>query len=527
MSKYVLFTLLLCAATTFSYAQETIPSIEWSQVEAPTSTSSKEYRQIVSIGKEAIFSYLLDHHTLYLNKLDLNMKLIKSVKMNLKYKDYFRTLDTLFVSGGKLCLLTTFFDNKQSKTLLLQEIIDIESLTLLSEPTEIASTTRASKLIKNPFLFKFSPDKQQLLVFSRDQTRGRKGVLNFKASVFDADMQVLWTHQSASILKEKKKVYQFHDLSLTNEGKVLVSILETLITEDEIGRIYDVTEPIAMQYFVFQNQGRESIQYKFWFGDIKSRSYQCKSRMLDDGRVLFAGYYWDLKDEYAGFAGTFVTLLDIEKQTVVHQSMEPLADEYFFSNKITDNPEGLFYPKGYFDASLNHLIIEADGSLLLISECLFVAEVHVPNASGFSYLEEIPVFGDILAVKMNLNGEKLWETRLPKVNSTYPYSKSTIRKTGNYALVHQDGNYYFIFNTPASIGKLPVYYVNYLKKQKFLVQAIQLNQVGEWKESTLYQTHEGRPNWFLPESVHSFPEGTSWLFMAMNADKFRYGHLSW
>ncbi|MES2733243.1 MAG: hypothetical protein V4714_15960 [Bacteroidota bacterium] len=134
---------------------------------------------------------------------------------------------------------------------------------------------------------------------------------------------------------------------------------------------------------------------------------------------------------------------------------------------------------------LTEVIIEKDGSLLLIGEQYYVTEHHSSSANGRTIIDYISHYDDMLLTKIDNVGKLSWMKRLSKrqmgggqENKGYKY----IREENNYNILFFDNsgllNKYTINNIKGDVIKTSILNPNNIK-------GIQLFQYGEYKILTI------------------------------------------
>ena len=127
-----------------------------------------------------------------LEYFDQNMRLRRTAEVDLRYKDKPRMLkDVVAMDGGKLYLLTYFYNKKLEKTFLFAQRINTSSFTLSSEITKIAEWDGDNASGEDVFRYQTSRDSSKLIVYSR-ATRQSKERDEFGFDIYDQDMKNIW-----------------------------------------------------------------------------------------------------------------------------------------------------------------------------------------------------------------------------------------------------------------------------------------------------------------------------------------------
>ncbi|MGH1336771.1 MAG: hypothetical protein ACRBFS_11650 [Aureispira sp.] len=99
----------------------------------------------------------------------------------------------------------------------------------------------------------------------------------------------------------------------------------------------------------------------------------------------------------------------------------------------------------FFHAQMREIIVQKDNSILFIGE-QYQPNAMITNATTFSR------YGDILAAKININGQLAWIKRIPK-NQLYESNSKNI----NLKYMTSNGNHCFVFMDNIENKRLPLY----------------------------------------------------------------------
>jgi hypothetical protein len=155
--------------------------------------------------------------------------------------------------------------------------------------------------------------------------------------------------------------------------------------------------------------------------------------------LVLAGFYTESKKDIFDAKGLFYMKIDedgsIKDKSTFEFPLSLLNQNASNKNKRKNKKKG--GEKAQFsNLSMDKIVIEQDGSIILIGEQAYV----IYTQSG-KYMSVIHYFNDILVAKINANGELEWMKKLPKKQR----GRNTGQKDMSYKHFVSDNNHYFLF----------------------------------------------------------------------------------
>ncbi len=312
------------------------------------------------------------------------MKLVRSKELDLDYKGKERHLKDVVMVGGRLWMLSFFYNEKHEKTYLFAQEVNKNSLNLLKDIVKIGEQDETNREKQDVFSLAQSRDSSKIVIFNR-QPNSKDGQ-SFSLSVYDADFTELWAKEAK--LPYGKKNFGVEDYQVDNKGNVyLMGIIysEGVNRKERRGKAtyqYDIVAYLRDSTLDVQ-------EYKITMKDkfITDLTF----RVADDGEIVCAGFYSE-KDA-KGMKGS--CFFKINPRT---KDMTSISTREFDFNFVTANlserskmQAKAATEKGdkerepeLFDYSLDKLIMRSDGGVILIAEQYYVEE-RLLNNSPFGY----------------------------------------------------------------------------------------------------------------------------------------------
>lgn len=398
------------------------------------------------------------------------MKLVRSRELDLEYKGKERFLKDVVMVGGRLWMLSFFYNEKHEKTYLFAQEINKSTLNLVKDMIKIGEQDETNRERQDVFSLAQSRDSSKIVIFN--QQPNSKDGQSFSLTVYDAAFNEMWAKDAK--LPYGKKNFSVEDYQVDNKGNVY--ILGIIYTEganrkERRGKAtyqYDIVAYLRDSTFDVQEY-KIALKEKF----VTDLTF----RIADDGEIVCAGFYSE-KDA-KGMKGS--CFFKINPRT---KDMTSISTREFDFNFITANlsEKSKMQAKAalerddkerepeLFDYSLDKLIMRSDGGVILIAEQYYVEERLINNnlygysPYGFnswnspyysSFYDPYRYgrgnnrradyyynYNDIIVVNIQPDGEIAWATRVPKrqvsVNDGGTYS--------SYAMSIVADKLYFAYN---------------------------------------------------------------------------------
>lgn len=449
-------------------------------------TGKKEWIDKI-VGKDESGIYVMakykDELTLTLYGHDLSVKKVNKVSLEYQKKDL--VYRGLIQMGESFYLYTTYRDKKKKMTYLYSQELNKKSLTF-SNPKELAHASYEGykKRQSASYSFTVSADSNYLL-FITDLPTGKGDKDRYGLMVFDQEMEELWSKKDIETPELDEDFYRY-DVQMGKDGKVYL-----------LAKIYEEgkAEKGAINYkfemLVYSEDEDEEERFDVTLND-KHLSDVTFER-LDNGDFNVIGFYADkggIQD------GVFNLLIDGESYSVSNEETVEFPTDFIVqhSSEKTKKKAAKKEAKGkavaLYSYDIDDLIENPDGTVTMIGEQYRFYQVCTTDANGNTTCTNHYVYGNIIIVKFNTDGEVEWMELIPKLQHTtndggyYSGYALTTLPTGDLRMVFNDNpkNNYYDQN-----GK---YYEWRRKKNKTDIIMYEVNLEGRVKRYTLFNASD-------------------------------------
>ncbi len=376
------------------------------------------------------------------------MKMVRSRELDLDYKGKERFLKDVVMVGGRLWMLSYFYNEKHEKTYLFAQEVNKSTLNLTKDMVMIGEQDETNRERQDVFSLAQSRDSSKIVIFNR-QPNSKDGQ-SFSLAVYDADFNQQWGKEAK--LPYGKKNFSVEDYQVDNHGNVY--LLGIIYTEGS-NRLERRGKP-TYQYDIVAYLKDSTLDVQEYKIQLKEKFVtDLTFRIADDGDIVCAGFYSE-KDA-KGMKGS--CFFKINPRTKDMTSISTREFDFNFvtanlSNKskiqakaAVDRDDKERAPE-LFDYNLDKLIMRSDGGVILIAEQYFVEERMLNNnLYGYSPYGLSPYgysswnspyyssyydpygsrynrsnrrsdyyfnYNDIIVVNIQPDGEIAWTTRVPK-----------------------------------------------------------------------------------------------------------------
>ena len=262
----------------------------------------------------------------------------------------------------------------------------------LSENRETAPT----------FGYSVSPDSAKvLLYFDPPFERKNTEALSFK--LYDNSLDLLM--EKELLLPYTQEIVQVHSFVIDNSGNIYMMSGRNPVKSSTLYQ-----RPQGGRYVVFFYNYVENKLKEY---DVSLKDKQVVSVVFGLNKnqdVVISGYYSN--DFKFGAGGTFLFIISAAGGPVKAASFMPFSVD--FMSKFMKVGEGE-KNTSLSDFFLDHMIMQDDGSMILIGEKYYATEQLVTDpASGRQTMEFRYNFDDIIATKLESNGRQSWNVKIPK-----------------------------------------------------------------------------------------------------------------
>jgi hypothetical protein len=457
----LLFTLFSIA--TFSQSPKNYNIIEGPEMQGKSSSIEK----VIGTLGDNILICRKEKNNYFLELIDQNAAIIKSVDVgNLEFEGSKREYVDAFILKNNLFVRFSAND-KRNKTII--EIIDEYEAESLSFKRNVGADRKAidgaSELFWYSHGLKQSTDEflRFGFIISKEHNYAVKYSISFKdkndneervsISVYDENMSIAWE-------KEYKMPYSLETFKI---GRVIV---------DEKGNIHlygrEFFETTNVNWRDNKNYKHHVISFLDGGKYIRDNKIELDSEFIMNTTlnftpedILIASGFYGSKDSYS-INGIFSIKIDINKKSVIS------TNKLEFENLVTES--GLTYREiinsgkkenksGYNELpefNLKNLVLTTDGGWILMAEQkYYTKDTNValgPNLSLQNKVTKIELnTDDIMLVRMNNNGEKIWAINIDKHQNS-PSSDPQIYLPNSdaklsYSWLYCNDAMYILYNT--------------------------------------------------------------------------------
>ncbi len=440
--KNTLLTLVMIFCTLFSvFSQAGKPDDLIIKVGEEIKTSKKEFIDKI-IGKDDEGTYVMakyaDQMTIFYYLNDLTLK--KKTSFKLSYQKKALSYRGIVQMGSEFFMFTTYRDKKKKMTYLYSQKLNKSTLEFNS-PRELAHASYEGykKRESASYSFKISADSNFLMFITDLPTGKKEDVDRFGLMVFDYDMEEVWSQKSIEIDETETSFYRY-DSQIGNDGKVYL-----------LAKIYDTSKKYKKGEI---NYTFEMMVYEADEGEPESFSVTLEGQFmsdvnfeqLDNGNIQVVGFY---SDRGGIQNGVFNLIIDNESKEIVSEETTEFPTDFIVQHssekakKKAAKREAKGKEVAFYSYVIDDLIENKDGTITMIGEQYRYYVTCTTDANGNQRCTYHYIYGNIIVVKFNEDGEVDWMELIPK----YQHTTNDGGYYSGYALVElPDGTLKFIFN---------------------------------------------------------------------------------
>lgn len=446
-TPFYLALILLIAASILQAQTVAVPAnISWGG-EGISQSARSTIEEVVSAGDWGFYALrrqyksMLVPERIYAERYDAGMRLKRSAKLDLKYKNKTRDFERLVSVGGQLYLLTSFNNEAQKKNYLFAQTMS-DNLVPSKDLVKIGEIDTRDKFREGKFDLSISRDSSKVLIYNQWPEKKNEPA-RFTLRVLDNDFKEIWTKDA--VLPYDSDRFGVEEYRIDNEGNVYLLGIEYEGRKTATRRRGKPT--YRYMILAYTDRGENLKEYKT---DLKDKFItDLTFRTSNDGKLVCSGFYSD-RGAYS-IKGTYFFRIDIASQEVSDVNLRAFDFEFvsdFLSERkqrrakrAIEAGDDSAVPELY-EFSLDHLVLRSDGGAVLVAEQYYVFQEVYQDWNGRIYTNYTYNYNDIIVVNIRPDGEIEWARRIPKrqvtVNDGGYYS--------SYAMATTPGGFYFVFN---------------------------------------------------------------------------------
>lgn len=359
---------------------------------------------------------------IFVERYNMNMKLVKSNKIKLKYKNKVLQYEDLKLIGDKLYLFTSYKNRKRKTKFLFAQSINKRTLRLRNDMQILAKVPARATFSNSSFDIGFSRDSSKVLFFGQLPYKSNQPE-RFHVKICDSNLDAIWEknitlpHHDAQFNVEKYKV--------DNEGNVHVL---GILFDNKTRRTKRNNKP-TYKYVLLQYAPNGELQHEtpIEIGDkfITDLTFEIQK----NGNVVCAGFYSERNSN--SVRGTYYFKVNKETGEIYNQELKTFDFDFLtelYSERGKRKAQKAEERKDkkrqaeLYEYNLDKLILRSDGGAVLIAEQFYVREEsqRYRDYDGFWQYRNYNhyYYNDIIVVNISPLGEIEWATHVPKQQIT-------------------------------------------------------------------------------------------------------------
>jgi len=441
------------------------------------------------------------HPKVYVEHYGEKQNLLRSRRLELKFKGKRRTFEDVVKIGGKLYFFTSFLNQAHRVNYLFCQTLN-DRLQPQRDIRKVSEVPAPNQARPGTFNLLLSKDSSKVLLYSQLDSK-KKEPERFSLRVFDREMQLQWKKEI--LLPYNEQQFSVEEYQIDEAGRVFLLCRQYLngTRDQRAGRP-------NYQYVLlaYTNEGERKQEYRI---AAKGRFISDLTfRVGNDGNLVCAGFYSEQAAD--GIKGTCFFNIDIQQEAVSEVSLEEFDFEFRSQGlsggrarraERAEQEDNIAREAELFQYALDRLILRSDGGAVLVAEQYFVTE-QFNNFYRNRFWRYDPFFfndpmlnntqrdvtfhyNDIIVANIRPNGAIEWATRIPKFQRTLNdggyYS--------SYAMAVVRDRLYFVFNDNSrnfeSDGSQQLYNFN---PRRSVIALAELRKDGELAMYPLYSNQQ-------------------------------------
>ncbi|MGB0805548.1 MAG: hypothetical protein ACPGRC_02590 [Salibacteraceae bacterium] len=371
----------------------------------------------------------------YSNKLSLKKKAtfkLEHDKKDLSYRGMVQMSDDII-------MFTTYRDKKKKMTYLYSHKLNKSTL-MFSKPKTIASASYEGykKRESAYYSFKVSSDSNYLL-FITDLPTGKEDVDRFGMVVYDRDMEEVWGHKNIEIDESNSGFYRYSS-QVGNDGQVY--LLAKIFDTSRKYKKGEINYTFEMQVYSEESEEPDVFDVGLDGRHMSDLTFE----RLDNGNFNVIGFF---SDEGGVQNGVFNISIDGETYEVVNESVKEFPTDFIVQHssekqkKKAKKKEAKGKEVAFYSYDIDELIEHKDGSVTMIGEQYRYYQTCYTDANGNTRCTNHYIYGNIIIVKYDADGDVAWMELIPK----YQHTTNDGGYYSGYALTKlPDGSFNLLFN---------------------------------------------------------------------------------
>ncbi len=274
--------------------------------------------------------------------------------------------------------------------------------TKMGDAALVHYTLSESRELSPRFGYSVSPDKSKILLyFDPPFERKTTDALSFK--LYDLSLDLLM--EKELLLPYTPEIVQVHNFIVDDNGNIY---LMSGRNPEKSGTNFQRSQGGRYVIYFYSYLENKLKEY-----DVSLKEKQVVSVVFDFNKtqdVVIAGYYSN--DSKFAVTGTFLFVVTTNGGAVKAASFMPFTKEFLSKFKRETEPGQEIALTDFY---LDHLIMQADGTMILLGEQYYSNEkIAIDPVTGRQTVEFRYNYDDLIATKLESNGRQSWNVKIPK-----------------------------------------------------------------------------------------------------------------
>jgi hypothetical protein len=368
--------------------------------------STRLMRNMNIIGSDDLGFYVTDENDkeqfVRISYYDFaGLKPIWSENISVPENDYEQQFEQIIQLNDKFLFFTSRFSKDSEQFQIFCTFLDKKGKPM-NEPALVHYVLSEGRSSAPVFGATLSPDKtKMLLYFDPPFERKSSEAVSFKC--YTTELEMLW--EKDILLPYTQEVVQVHSFLLDNDVNIYM-----MSGRNPSKSGHQWQKPQGGRYVVFFYNATNNKLKEY---DVSLKDKQVLSVIFQFNKeqdVVITGYYSN--DFRFSASGTFLFTIGAGGTAVKAASFMPFAKDFVAKLVRTNRSDS---EAALPDFYLDHMILEADGSMILIGEQYYATENTITDpTTGRQTIEFRYNFDDIIVTRIEPSGRHMWNLKIPK-----------------------------------------------------------------------------------------------------------------
>lgn len=419
------------------HAQSSGARVHW----APDGQEAPELVDLTGTQDDAVYALVKQKKDYLFHKVAADLHVVYAKPLTLEWDGHDLGLERVLVSSQRVAVFTSYYDTKHKQNHVLLSMYDATDLHPLGTMREVGHCAAPYPWNRGRFTARVSPDGQWML-FALTPPVDDEGHSNVELTVSDADGNAAWTRTEPVPADGNIEQYR-----VDNAGHALLGLLRFEGPGDRRDRKRDAKPDYTYHLLAYSNGSDAPVDKPLGGGRFL---LELVVTPMANGDILCGGVYGDR----GGWTvrGAYVIRLNGKELAVVHESYKeltqgPLALDFpvppsALKYKKKEEPDRMLW-----DAEVRSFLPrDGGGTVFTVEQLRVFAVTYTAVGAQVGSSESMQVwhymYGDMLVVDVDKDGEIRWTSQVPKCQ----HSTGDNAVHSGFARACKGGNSYLVFN---------------------------------------------------------------------------------